>query len=57
MSNIRQRAAAAYLDISSPTKTELDSTHLDILMLLKKTKLVYDLNNETGTYQIYVINQ
>ena len=57
MSNIHQRAAATYLDISRPTKTELDSTHLDILMLLKNTKLVYDLNNETGMYQIYVINQ
>ena len=53
---MHQWTAAIYLNISRPTKTELDSTHLNILMLLKYTKLVYDLNNETGTYQIYVIN-
>ena len=57
MSNIHKRATAAYIDITRPTKTELDSTHLDILMILKNTKLVYDLDNETGTYQIYIINQ
>ena len=57
MSNMYHWAAATYLDISRLTKSELDPTHLDILMLLKNTKLVYDLNNETGMYQIYVINQ
>ena len=57
MSNVHKRATAAYIDITRPTKTELDSTHLDILMILKNTKLVYDLDNETGTYQIYIINQ
>ena len=57
MSNMHQWATVKDLDSSPPILSELVPKHLVILMLLKNRKLVYDLNNEMGMYQIYVINQ